>query len=165
MEAWRLIFLGGSVFFLALAFAVFRGGTTYKRTRARQAREAQDFLSRTVSAPGIVVGVETATERFFTGYLNDKVRVTYPIVRFQTAQGHPVDTRLEVGVERNPPAVGQPVEVCYDATQPMHARLRAAIYPPRFSWRGASGCLMVGFAGGYVGIALLGIVLAIFAPA
>lgn len=165
METWRLIFLAGSALFLFLAFTVLRGGLRYRDIRARQQREVQDFLSRAVRVPAVVVGMEQANERFFNGYLNQDLRISYPVVRFSTAQGQPVDTRVEVGVERNPPQVGQQVEVCYDAAQPRRSRLSGpGIYPPRMTYRGFSGCLMVGFCGLYGGIAILGILLAVFVP-
>lgn len=165
METWRLIFLAASAFFLFLAYTVLRGGLTYRGTRARQKGEAQDFLSRAVRAPAVVVGMEQETERFFNGYLNQNLRISYPIVRFRTAQGREVESRVEVGVERNPPAVGRQLEVCYDSAQPHRSRLSGpGIYPPRMTHRGFSGCLMVAFCGVYGGLAVFGILLALLAP-
>ncbi|MQA83079.1 MAG: DUF3592 domain-containing protein [Streptosporangiales bacterium] len=166
METWRLVFLGGSAFFLLLAYVVFRGGTRYRRIHAAQRRETQDFQSRAVRAPALVVDVEEETERLYVGpYANSSFRVTYPIVQYQTSQGQSVETRVEVGIDSNPPAIGQYVEVCYDAAQPPRARLSGpGIYPPRMGQRAFSGCSMLTFGGLYVGLGILGIVLALFVP-
>lgn len=165
MEGWRLIFLGAAAFFVLLAALFIRDGVRYRRIRDQQRQDAQDFLSRAVLARAWVVGVEEKIERFYAGRWNKDLRINYPVVRLWTPQGQQVETRVEVGTEGQAPALGQQLDVCYDSARPFRVRLAGpGVYPPRLNQRGPIGCLMVGYSGLFVTLAILGATLAIFVP-
>lgn len=160
-QPWHLAALGISLFCFPLAYFSFSEGIRYRRTAAKQARDTQEFLSRAVRAHALVVGSEEGAEKLNLGKYYRVYRDSYPVVQLRTWQGQPVKTRVEVGVEGNPPALGQQVEVCYDSIQPQRARLNGpGIYPPRMARRSFSGCLMLVYGGICVAGGIIGVLVA-----
>lgn len=165
MEPWRFAVLGLAALLAFLTYFSFREGLGYRRTAARQDRETRDFLSRAVRAPAVVVGIEERNEKLALGKYYRTYRDFCPVVRFQTSQGQGIQAQVEVGVERNPPAVGQQVEICYDSAQPQRVRLSGpGLYPPRIARRGFSGCMSLVY-GTVCGLgALIAALVAVIAP-
>jgi hypothetical protein len=96
--------------------------------RARRARPEEDLLDGTrprtkLSAVGVVT--DLTGEVIFGGYGSSRHAVSYPRVRFQTADGRTIEFRSKTGTNA-PPQVGDEVTVYYDPERPEEASIAFA---------------------------------------